>query len=79
MAHERLLQKNRKDVVQFLVEKMMRKNHTKGDEIAILRKEIHHIETALNITPTQEFAEYYNEAESAKANVRQRLADALEV
>ena len=73
MAHERLLQKNSKDVVQFLVEKKMKKNHTKGDELATLRKEIHHIEQVMNITPTQEFAEYYNEAETAKAEVKSRL------
>ena len=72
MAHERLLQKNSKDVVQFLVEKKMRKNHTKGDELAILRKEIHHIEMALNIAPTEEFADYYNEAETAKADAKAR-------
>lgn len=73
MTHEGLLQKNRKDAVQFIVEKRMRKNHTKGDEIAILRKEIHHIETALNITPTEEFSAYYNEAENAKAEVKANL------
>ena len=73
MAHERLLQKNRKDAVQFVVEKRMRKNHTKGDELAILRKEIHHIEQALNIAPTEEFAEYYNEAETAKVEVKATL------
>lgn len=70
MTHERLLQKNRKDAVQFVVEKRMRKNHTKGDEIAIIRKEIHHIEQALGIKPTAEFEAYYNEAENAKAEAK---------
>lgn len=70
MAYARLLQKNSKDVVQFLVEKRMKRNHTKGDELAILRKEIHHIEQALSITPTEEFSAYYNEAENAKAEVK---------
>jgi len=71
MAHERLLQKNSKDVVQFLVEKKMRKNHTKGDELAILRKTVHALVHGLPI-PT-EFEEYYNEAESAKAEAKARL------
>lgn len=75
MAHERLLQKNRKDVVQFLVEKEMKRNHTKGDEIATIRKEIHHIEQALDIKPTAEFEAYYNEAETAKVEVKARFAE----
>jgi hypothetical protein len=73
MTHERLLQRNRKDAVQFVVEKRMRKNHTKGDELALLRKEIHHIEQALDITPTEEFSAYYNEAENAKAEAKANL------
>lgn len=71
MAHERLLQKNSKDVVQYLVEKKMRKNHTKGDEIAILRKTVHALVHGLPIP--EEFEEYYNEAESAKAEAKARL------
>ena len=72
--HKKLLQKNHDDAYQFLVEKKMKKNHTKGDELATIRKEIHHIEQALYITPTEEFAEYYNEAETAKAEVKARFS-----
>lgn len=78
MAHEKLLQKNKKDVVQFLVEKTMRKNHTKGDELALLRKEIHHIEQALDITPTEEFSDYYSEAENAKVEAKATVKGASE-
>lgn len=68
MAHEKLLQKNSKDVVQFLVEKKMRKNHTKGDELAILRKTVHALVHGLPIP--EEFEAYYAEAEGIKAEVK---------
>jgi len=47
--------------------------HPDGDEYALLRKEIHHIEEVLNITPTEKFAKYYADAENAKTKVRARL------
>lgn len=50
--------------------------HKDGDEFALLRKEIRHIEEVLNITPTEEFAKYNAEAESIKAEERTRLAEA---
>ena len=51
------------------------KKYQYNKELALLRKEIHHIEQALNITPTEKFTEYYQDAEAAKTAVRDRLAE----
>ena len=55
------------------IDKEISKAHPYNDEVALLRKEIHHIEQALNIAPTAEFEAYYNEAERVKAEVKERL------
>ena len=55
------------------IDAIISENHKYHDENALLRKEIHHIEHALNIAPTAEFEAYYNEAEIVKAEVKERL------
>ena len=47
--------------------------HKYGDEYALLRKEIKHIEDSLMIRPTDEFNAYYEEAERIKEEVKKRL------
>lgn len=58
---------------------LIQKEHEHGDEYALLRKEVHHIEEALSIQPTEEFAEYYARAEEIKATVKSRLNPDQEV
>ena len=55
------------------IDKEISKAHPYNDEVALLRKEIHHIEETLGVTPTDEFAEYFAEAEAKKAEVKARL------
>ena len=55
------------------IDAIISENHKYHDELALLRKEIFHIEQALNIAPTAEFEAYYNEAERVKAEVKERL------
>ena len=50
-----------------------KKKYQYGGELALLRKEIHHIEEELHITPTQEFAEYYAEVEEIKQEAKEEL------
>ncbi len=68
---DRLLKAN--DLKGMEINALIQKEHEYGDEYALLRKEIKHIEDALNITPTEEFARYYAEAEAVKAEVKARL------
>lgn len=54
------------------INKAIRKNDiTISNELALLRKEILHIEEALNITPTTEFSEYNNKINSIKSNIEE--------
>ena len=69
---DKLLKKN--NLAPMEIDKKISEDHPYNDEVAILRKEIHHIEQALNISPTEEFAQYYAEAESKKAEVKARLS-----
>ena len=68
---DKLLKAN--NLASLEIDKQIQKGHKYGDEYALLRKEIHHIEEALNITPTEEFSAYYAEAEEIKASVKERL------
>lgn len=68
---DRLLIKNGRE--GFDINQKIEAEHMDGDQFAILRKEIRHIEQALNIQPTEEFARYYAEAEAVKASVKARL------
>ena len=69
-------QKNAQIAKSIKINNRISENHKYGDEFALLRKEIRHIEEVLNITPTEEFAKYNAEAESIKAEVKARLAEA---
>ena len=73
MAHDRLIRKNRSAAYQWKVERKIRRNHTHGDEIAILRKEIAHIENALIIEPTDEFGAYRVECENLKTETKNEI------
>ena len=73
MAHERLIRKNRSDAYQWKIERKIRRSHTHGDEISKLRKEIAHLEAELNVTPTQEFADYHNECEAIKEETKNEI------
>ena len=73
---DKLIKKNNLEGME-ISEKITRK-YKDNKELALLRKEIRHIEEALNIAPTEKFAEYYEDAETAKANIRQRLAEGEE-
>lgn len=68
---DKLLIKNGRE--GFDINKKIESEHMDGDQFAILRKEIRHIEQALNIQPTTEFAEFDNRAEEIKAEVKGRL------
>lgn len=70
---EKLLKANNSDprVYQNEVEAKMAETHTNGDELAILRKAIHALASGQPLP--QEFADYYAEAESKKASVRQTM------
>lgn len=70
---EKLRKANMNQAYPKEVNDEMGKRHPYGDELALIRKELHHIEMALNIAPTNEFAEYYNEAETTKADVKERF------
>lgn len=61
------------DLKGMEINDIISKEHQYGDEYALLRKEIKHIEDALNIQPTEEFSAYYQEAEAVKAEVKARL------
>ena len=67
-----LLKKNNLEGME--IDKTITENHKYHDELALCRKEIFHIEQALNIAPTAEFEAYYNEAERVKAEVKARLS-----
>jgi len=71
---DRLLKAN--DLKGMEINALIQEEHKYGDEFALLRKEIKHIEDALYITPTEKFARYYAEAESVKAEVKNRLQGA---
>lgn len=73
MGLKKLLQKNFNDAYQWMIEKKIRRNHTHGDEISKLRKEIAHIEAALDIEPTQEFSAYNNECENIKEETKNEI------
>ena len=66
-------QKNAQIAKGILINEKISESHKYGDEFALLRKEINHIEEVLNITPTEEFSDYYAEAEAIKADVKRRL------
>lgn len=68
---DKLLIKNGRE--GFDINQKIESEHMDGDQFAILRKEIRHIEQALNIQPTEEFAEFYVRAEEIKAEVKGRL------
>ena len=55
------------------IDAIITENHKYGDENALLRKEIKRLATALNVPLSEEFEAYYNEAESVKASVKERL------
>lgn len=63
-------EKNRKLKESIEIDKRISSAHKYNDELALLRKEIHHIEEVLNITPTEEFAKYHAEAEAVKAEIK---------
>ena len=71
------IQKIRKANARLAYEKdtndSMVKAHPRGGELAILRKEIMHIEEALNIQPTEEFSAYCTEAENKKRQLKKEL------
>ena len=50
------------------INRMITAEHPDGDEIAILRKAVHALATGQPVP--QEFLDYYNEAESLKADVK---------
>lgn len=66
-------QKNAKIAKGIKINKRISQSHPHGDEYAILRKEIAHIEEVLNITPTEDFQRYNAEAEGIKAEVKAEL------
>lgn len=68
---EKLLKANNLEGME--IDEILSENHKYHDELALCRKEIFHIEKALNIEPTAEFEAYYNEAEKVKAEVKARL------
>ena len=70
-SRDRLLIKNGRE--GFDINQKIEAEHMDGDQFAILRKEIRHIEQALSIQPTKEFAEFDSEAEAIKAKVKARL------
>lgn len=63
-------ERNRKIKEAIEINKKVSGKHKYNDELALLRKEIHHIEEVLNIAPTEEFAEYHAEAENVKAEIK---------
>ena len=73
MTHGKLIRKNRSDAYQWRIERKIRLNHTHGDEISKLRKEIAHIENALNIEPTEEFGAYHVECEGIKTETKNEI------
>lgn len=68
---EKLLKKNNLEGME--IDRLITENHKYGDENALLRKEIKRLATALNVPLSEEFEAYYNEAESVKASVKERL------
>lgn len=56
------------------IDAIITENHKYGDENALLRKEIKRLADALNVPLSAEFADYYNEAETAKAEVKARFS-----
>ena len=68
---DKLLAKNQKDNSEK--NRLISEAFEENEEIAIIRKEIKHIEDALNIQPTAEFSRYYQRAEEIKAEVKHRL------
>ena len=74
-TREKLIRKNYQAVPEMRdelkgreINYAMNEAHPNGDEYAILRKEIKHIEDSLSITPTAEFSQYYADAEKAKSD-----------
>ena len=55
------------------IDAKIRKEHPFNDEVALLRKEIKRLATALNVPLSEEFEAYYAEAEGVKASVKERL------
>lgn len=68
---EKLLKKNNLEGME--IDRLITDNHKYGDENALLRKEIKRLATALNVPLSEEFEAYYEEAESIKASVKERL------
>ena len=69
--HDKLLKVN--NLAGLEIDKTITQNHKYNDETALLRKEIKRLATALDVPLSEEFEAYYNEAESVKASVKERL------
>ena len=70
LRDELLIANNREG---FDINEQIEAEHKDGDQFAIIRKEIRHIEQALNIQPTEEFKTFDERAEAIKATVKARL------
>ena len=68
---DKLLKKN--ELTGMEIDALITQNHKYGDENALLRKEIKRLADAVNVPLSAEFEAYYNEAESVKASVKERL------
>lgn len=68
---DKLLKKN--NLAPMEIDAKIRKEHPYNDEVALLRKEIKRIADFLNISLSEEFIAYYNEAENIKTEVKERL------
>lgn len=71
-AYKKLLKKN-EEGYSMIVNNEATKNYPYGGELALLRKEIYHIEQALKVKSTKEFSEYYEMVENLKANFKEAL------
>ena len=70
-SRDKLIKKNKLEGME--IDRRITENHKYNDETALLRKEIKRLATALNVPLSDEFEEYYAEAERVKAEVKARL------
>ena len=68
---DKLLKKN--DLAGMEIDQKIQKEHPHNDEVAILRKTLHAVIHGEPIP--QEFEAYYEQAESVKAEVKERLSE----
>lgn len=68
---DKLLKRN--NLASMEIDAKIRKDHPYNDEVALLRKEIKRIADFLDISLSEEFIAYYNEAENIKTEVKERL------